>query len=219
MSWNSETLSTDIRLRQIEQESIALSGYIDGVGTITASKDGDGDFVITFSDSDWNDIMQVGYVILNDDTNEEVQLITDKTGSWEIDKKVSIANWTAVNFRYATQQTKINKAKNLLGDKIQIWLRENGYKCYVDESTENILDLIKPNEALKTAHDYLTLFTIYVDLSEGDNNYYKDKLKLYNDLWNEYLNDFLNNVDLDLDMDGDKDVTGERLAQTNYQVW
>ena len=109
---------------------------------------------------------------------------------------------------------KISVAKELIGDRIEIALKDRGYDDYIDYTNdEDIKDLVANPTVMNLSSDFLTLSLIFVDLASGqETGTYAWKRDYYNDKYQEQMEIDLQRIDLDLDQDDDTDIYNEDIT-------
>lgn len=114
-------------------------------------------------------------------------------------------------------EAKIDKAKDLMGVDIEVVLVNRGLDYWLDQEGGEVVNDIITNysdEVWVIACDFKTLFLIYQDLSEGneESNWYGKMMK-YKNRYKEALSNAMKLADLDLDQDAETDIYGANLEK------
>jgi len=102
---------------------------------------------------------------------------------------------------------KIATAKSMLGGRLENALAERGVD--VDESDDKVLlnTIVDPDITFALTSDFLTLFLIYNDLSQGKaGGIYEDKANFYHNIYDEQLAVDIKRMKLDVNLDDTTDV-------------
>ena len=111
-----------------------------------------------------------------------------------------INDLTATNW-----DSKIEIAKELIGDKLEVILTERG--IVVDEADSKVLlNVIANPTVFNLTSDYMTLHLIYDDLSQGQEGLYRQKTEKYNAYFERKFNEDVKRMNLDFDNDGNTDA-------------
>ena len=102
---------------------------------------------------------------------------------------------------------KIETAKDMLGSRLENALAERGIDVN-EEDSDVLLDVIvDPDIIFALTSDFLTLFLIYNDLSQGKaGGIYEDKAAFYHDIYEEQLAVDIKRMKLDINLDDETDV-------------
>jgi len=102
---------------------------------------------------------------------------------------------------------KIATAKSMLGGRLENALAERGVDVNEEDSEVLLNVIVDPDITFALTSDFLTLFLIYNDLSQGKaGGIYEDKATFYHDIYDEQLAVDIKRMKLDVNLDDETDV-------------
>jgi len=167
MSWADTVLTTNQSLESIEAEINKLKYRI---GSDNISNSGDV-AEATLPATDYALIEPYCWLNAN---GEERQVLT-KAGSNVVTLNRSVDWSTGYEYAYGQWENKIAAAKKQIGNKLETFLIQTGFRGLADP----LLDIISNPERLELASDYLTLALCYLDVTVEYDDIYKGKHETY----------------------------------------